>query len=100
MRTDDSLCAEWFEVTDRLRQGLVLYPLLFNIFANVLLSSPQMTAIEPTRADVLGNLVHLHEQPANIASDRALKRRRRAVCVGCYTSMTHASFRGRRVDRS
>ena len=32
VQSDDGRCSEWFEVAQGLRQGCVLFPLMFNVF--------------------------------------------------------------------
>ena len=57
MRKNDGICKGWFKVAQRLRQGCVLSPLLFNIFfAAVLLVKLQRFSED---AYILADLVYL-----------------------------------------
>ena len=77
VRNDDGACSEWFEVAQRLRQGCVLAPLLFNIFfAAMLLVALQRFSGD---ADILADLVHLKEQPGKVGPETALEYVRRAI---------------------
>ena len=68
VRNDDGQCSEWFEVTQGLRQGCVLSPLLSNIFFDAIL----LVALErfSKDADILADLVHLQEQPSKLTLKR------------------------------
>ena len=57
VRPDYGICLDWFEVEQRLRQGCVLSPLLFNIFFAALLNIIlQRFSEDPA---ILADLVHL-----------------------------------------
>ena len=77
VRSNDRRCSEWFEGAQRLRQGCVLSPLLFNVFfAAALLVAPERFSND---AGILADLIHLKEQSSKVGPETALECVRRAI---------------------
>ena len=93
VRSDDGRCLEWFEVAQRLRQGCLLSPLLFNVFFAAILR----VVLErfSKGAGILADLIHLQEQPLKVGPETALECVRHAIWGGCMLT-TRASWHGRR----
>ena len=77
MRPDDSVCADWFEVQQGLRQGCVLSPLIFNIFLAAVLTAGFQNISEDTVS--LAELVRLKEPPTSMEPEPAMDYVRREV---------------------
>ena len=77
VRNDDGRCSEWFEVAQRLRQGCVLFPLLFNVFFVAILLVALVIFSKDT--GILADLIHLQEQPSKVGLETALECVRRSI---------------------
>ena len=77
VRMDDGELSEWFEVTQRLRQGCVLSPLLFNTFFAAVIE----VVLQPFSEDdtIFENLVFLDEGSGGGPDEIRLDRMRTAV---------------------
>ena len=76
VRMDDGELSDWFEVTQRLRQGSVLSPLLFDIF---FAAAIEVVLVRFSEDDtILNDLVYLEEE-AGVGAGTPLERARRAV---------------------
>ena len=93
VRNDEGRRSEWFEVAQGLRQGCVLSPLLSNVFFDAILLVVQERFSKG--ADILGNLIHLQEQPSKVGPETDLNMCGMPIW-GCCMLMTRASCRGRR----
>ena len=82
MRNDDGRYSEWFEVAQRLRQGYVLSPLLFNVFFAAIL----IVALEIFSKDagIFADFIHLLEQPSKVGPEAAPECVRRAIWEMMY----------------
>ena len=76
VRMDDGELSDWFEVTQELRQGCVLSPLLFNI---IFAAAIEVVLVRFSEDDtILKDLVYLEEE-AGVGAGTPLERVRRAV---------------------
>ena len=73
----DGVCPDWFEVEQKLRQEIVLSPLLVNIFVAAVL----IVALQRFSEDqvILAELVHLKEPPTSMGPELSMHGVRRAV---------------------
>ena len=81
VRMDDGELSDWFEVTQGLRQGCVLSPLLFKFFFE---AATEVVLVRFSEDDtILKDLVYLEEE-AGVGAGTPLERARRAVWAMLY----------------
>ena len=91
VRLDNWVCSGWFAVEQGLRQGCVLAPLLFNIFAAVV--NVVYTRFKANK-EIVDALVHLSEEEENGAKGRGESTAGEPALATLLWSMLHADEAG------